>query len=105
MQSPTPPQYVFWYHNDKMINYDTKRGGINVTTETNPKTRSYLSITDAHIDDTGNYTCTASNTQGASTNVFVSYGNKCYHFNFKSIIITLTYITLEQVIIKIILPL
>ncbi|XP_050687827.1 neurotrimin-like isoform X2 [Eriocheir sinensis] len=76
-QSPTPPQYVFWYHNDHMINYDTRRGGINVTTDTGPtKTVSNLVITDARHQDSGNYTCSASNTQGASSNVFVSHGDK-----------------------------
>ena len=25
LQTLEPPQYVYWYHNDKIINYDTKR--------------------------------------------------------------------------------
>ncbi|KAL7646463.1 UNVERIFIED_CONTAM: hypothetical protein RMT77_003376 [Armadillidium vulgare] len=75
-QSPTPPQYVFWYHDDHMINYDNRRGGINVTSKSGAETRSYLTITDATYEDSGNYTCTASNTQSDSTNVFVSYGDK-----------------------------
>jgi len=29
--APTPPQYVFWYHNDRMVNYDLERG-VSVTT-------------------------------------------------------------------------
>ena len=24
--SPSQPQYVFWYHNERMVNYDTERG-------------------------------------------------------------------------------
>ncbi|XP_045137651.1 hemicentin-2-like isoform X2 [Portunus trituberculatus] len=76
-QSPTPPQYVFWYRNDHMINYDTRRGGINVTTEKGPtQTMSNLVITDARHKDSGNYTCSASNTQSDSSNVFVSHGDK-----------------------------
>ncbi|XP_047493725.1 lachesin-like [Penaeus chinensis] len=76
-QSPTPPQYVFWYHDEHMINYDTQRGGINVSTDTGPKkTQSHLTISDARYEDTGNYTCSASNTRSASVNVFVSYGDK-----------------------------
>ncbi|KAF2368237.1 Immunoglobulin V-set domain [Trinorchestia longiramus] len=75
-ESPTPPQYVFWYHDDGMINYDTRRGGINVSTETGQKTSSRLTILDAHYNDTGNYTCSASNTQPASTSVYVSHGDK-----------------------------
>ena len=73
-QSPTPPQYVFWYHNDRMINYDTSRGGITVETEPGPKTQSRLTIRDAHDTDSGNYTCSASNTEPASIFVFVSEG-------------------------------
>ena len=58
-----------------MINYDTRRGGINVTTETGPtQTLSNLVISDARHQDSGNYTCSASNTQSASSNVFVSHG-------------------------------
>nr|CAD7196579.1 unnamed protein product [Timema douglasi] len=72
--SPTPPQYVFWYHNDRMINYDTSRGGITVETEPGPKTQSRLTIRDAHDTDSGNYTCSASNTEPASIFVFVSEG-------------------------------
>ncbi|KDR15426.1 Neuronal cell adhesion molecule, partial [Zootermopsis nevadensis] len=73
-KSPTPPQFVFWYHNDRMINYDTSRGGITVETEPGPKTQSRLTIRDAHDTDSGNYTCSASNTEPASIYVFVSEG-------------------------------
>ncbi|KAF4529047.1 hypothetical protein B566_EDAN006068 [Ephemera danica] len=75
-KSPSPPQYVFWYHNDRMINYDTSRGGISVETEPGPKTHSRLIIRDAHDSDSGNYTCSASNTEPASIYVFVSEGDK-----------------------------
>lgn len=74
LQSPTPPQYVFWYHNDRMINYDTSRGGITVETDPGPKTQSRLTIRDAQDTDSGNYTCSASNTEPASIYVFVSEG-------------------------------
>ncbi|KAG8236122.1 hypothetical protein J437_LFUL000485 [Ladona fulva] len=73
-KSPSPPQYVFWYHNERMINYDTSRGGITVETEPGPKTHSRLTIRDASDADSGNYTCSASNTEPASIHVFVSEG-------------------------------
>lgn len=73
-QSPTPPQYVFWYHNDHMINYDTARGGITVETVPGPRTQSRLTIRDTNDADSGNYTCSASNTEPASIYVFVSEG-------------------------------
>jgi hypothetical protein len=38
-----PPEYVFWYQNDRMINYDTARG-VTVTTTQAKKTSSRLNI-------------------------------------------------------------
>lgn len=32
LQSTEPPLYLFWYHNNRMINYDTHRG-VNVSTD------------------------------------------------------------------------
>ncbi|KAF7414864.1 hypothetical protein HZH68_003353 [Vespula germanica] len=74
-QSPTPPQYVFWYHNNRMINYDTSRGSVTVQTDPGP-TQSRLTIRQAVESDTGNYTCNASNTKPASIFVFVTEGDK-----------------------------
>lgn len=75
-KSPTPPQYVLWYHNNKMINYDTSREGVSVRTLQGQKTESHLAIKAAKFTDSGNYTCSASNTQPASITVFVSEGDK-----------------------------
>ncbi|XP_058798917.1 lachesin-like isoform X2 [Phymastichus coffea] len=50
-KSPTPPQYVFWYHNNRMINYDTTRGSVVVQTEPRP-TQSRLTIHHAVESDT-----------------------------------------------------
>ncbi|XP_068894770.1 protein CEPU-1 isoform X1 [Tenebrio molitor] len=74
-KSPTPPQYVFWYHNEHMINYDTARGGISVETVPGARTQSRLTIRDTNDADSGNYTCSASNTEPASIYVFVSEGD------------------------------
>ncbi|XP_048518012.1 neuronal growth regulator 1 [Dendroctonus ponderosae] len=74
--SPTPPQYVFWYHNDKMINYDNARGGITVETALGPpRAHSRLTIQNTKQADSGNYTCSASNTEPASIHVFISKGD------------------------------
>ncbi|XP_046434124.1 neurotrimin [Neodiprion pinetum] len=75
-KSPSPPQYVFWYHNDRMINYDNARGGVTVETDQGPRTQSRLTIRHAVEKDTGNYTCSASNTESASIFVFVTEGDK-----------------------------
>ncbi|XP_003427286.1 zwei Ig domain protein zig-8 [Nasonia vitripennis] len=74
-KSPTPPQYVFWYHNNRMINYDVARGSVTVQTDPGP-TQSRLEIRHAIESDTGNYTCSASNTKPASIFVFVTEGDK-----------------------------
>ncbi|XP_063980771.1 zwei Ig domain protein zig-8 [Diachasmimorpha longicaudata] len=74
-KSPTPPQYVFWYHNNRMINYDTARATVNLLTEPGP-TQSRLTIRQAVESDTGNYTCSAANTKVASIYVFVTEGDK-----------------------------
>ncbi|XP_065221629.1 hemicentin-2-like [Planococcus citri] len=70
--SPIPPQYVLWYHNDKMMNYETTRGGVTVTTEPGLKTHSRLIINNATPKDSGNYSCRSSNAEPDTTYVFVS---------------------------------
>ena len=64
-------RYVFWYHNKRMINYDSERG-ISVTTTPGRRTHSQLSIKKADVSDSGNYTCAPSSALPASIHVFVS---------------------------------
>jgi hypothetical protein len=71
-------RYVFWYHNDRMINYDSERG-ISVTTTPGRKTHSQLSIQRADVSDSGNYTCAPSSSLPATIQVFVS--GMLYLFN------------------------
>ncbi|CAB3257993.1 unnamed protein product [Arctia plantaginis] len=73
-KSPVPPQYVFWYHNARMINYDASRG-VSVVTEPGPKTQSALAIRAAGPQHSGNYTCAAANTEPAHIYVYVSEGS------------------------------
>lgn len=75
LQSPQPPQYVFWQKNERMINYDDSRRDITIETSPGPRTQSRLIIREPQIADSGNYTCSASNTEPASIYVFVSKGN------------------------------
>lgn len=76
LQSPTPPQYVYWQRNSHMINYDDSRRDVSIETTPGPRTQSRLIIREPQISDSGNYTCSASNTEPASIYVFVSKGNR-----------------------------
>ncbi|XP_049787827.1 uncharacterized protein LOC126191123 [Schistocerca cancellata] len=71
--SPTPPQYVFWLHNERVVNYDGSRA-VAVSTEPGPRTHSRLLIPRATRRDSGNYTCSAPDTQPDTINVYVSQG-------------------------------
>uniref|UniRef100_T1E860 Ig-like domain-containing protein n=2 Tax=albimanus section TaxID=44544 RepID=T1E860_ANOAQ len=58
-----------------MINYDDSRRDISIETTPGPRTQSRLIIREPQINDSGNYTCSASNTEPASIYVFVSKGD------------------------------
>ncbi|XP_060534017.1 lachesin-like [Cylas formicarius] len=63
--STEPPAFVFWYHEQRMINYDP---GINVK---EGRSSSILHLQDADKSHNGNYTCSPSNAVPASINVHV----------------------------------
>ncbi|XP_063241441.1 tyrosine-protein kinase-like otk [Bacillus rossius redtenbacheri] len=71
-QSTEPPVYVFWYHNNRMINYDADRG-VNVSADRPAKTSTLL-IGSAARDHSGNYSCVPNNAQPASTYVHILNG-------------------------------
>ncbi|XP_015924559.1 uncharacterized protein [Parasteatoda tepidariorum] len=75
-ESTSPPVFVFWYHDDRMINYDSSRGGIRVTTENGPTTVSRLRIQNARPTDSGNYSCQPSYADPANITVHVLNGEK-----------------------------
>ncbi|XP_043198461.1 zwei Ig domain protein zig-8-like [Amphibalanus amphitrite] len=73
----TPPTFVHWHHNDKVLNPYNLRSDIQVSVEHEPRqTRSTLNITDVRDTDSGNYNCSADNTRPASVRVYVSEGDK-----------------------------
>ncbi|XP_050090597.1 kin of IRRE-like protein 1 isoform X2 [Anopheles aquasalis] len=69
--SPEPPAYIFWYHHDEVISYDSSRGGVSVITEKGDITTSHLLIQNADLDDSGKYSCSPSNADVASVRVHV----------------------------------
>lgn len=68
-QNTEIPIYVFWYHDDRMINYDRERVSV-----TNDKSVSILQIDEADKTDSGNYSCVPSNAKQANVNVHVLNG-------------------------------
>lgn len=75
-QSPIPPVFVFWYHDDRMINYDSSRGQIAVQKAVGDTALSKLFIKDVQPSDSGNYTCCPSNAEATSITVHVLNGEK-----------------------------
>lgn len=71
LQSPEPPAYIFWNHNDAIISYDSSRGGVSVVTEKGDSTTSFLLVQEAKPSDSGRYTCNPSNAQPKSITVHV----------------------------------
>lgn len=57
-----------------MINYDDSRRDVSIETTPGARTQSRLTIREPQPSDSGNYTCSASNTEPASIYVFVSKG-------------------------------
>ena len=74
LQSPIPPDYVFWFHNDMLLNFQPKRDGVKVETDYGSRTHSKLEIKDANESDTGNYTCSTSSGKPYSIYVQVLAG-------------------------------
>lgn len=79
-RSPEAPHFVFWYHNDRMINYDptlTRRGEISLGKHPEKQGDSVVArlvIRGARLADSGNYTCAPANTGPTSIYVHVLQG-------------------------------
>ncbi|KAK7071896.1 hypothetical protein SK128_009457 [Halocaridina rubra] len=72
--TPRPPQYIIWKHNGVEISYDSPRGGITMVTERGNSTTGYLLMKGARQADTGNYTCSPSNTHPSELRLHVLDG-------------------------------
>ncbi|XP_076305079.1 neurotrimin-like [Tachypleus tridentatus] len=73
---PEPPVYVFWYHDERMINYDFIEGQITVRKAPKNTAFSSLYINNAQLSDSGNYTCSPSNANPVSILVNVIKGEE-----------------------------
>nr|XP_027234337.1 uncharacterized protein LOC113825700 [Penaeus vannamei] len=47
--SPHPPAYIFWYHDGKVVNYDSPRGGVTVVMERGNTSYGYLVIEECSL--------------------------------------------------------
>ncbi|XP_059489844.1 neurotrimin-like [Neocloeon triangulifer] len=74
-QVPHPSTYVTWKHGQRMLNYDTSRGGISVKTDIlSSGATSFLYIANANQHDSGNYTCALTDVAEATISVHVLNG-------------------------------
>ncbi|XP_021202479.1 protein ver-1-like [Bombyx mandarina] len=72
---PQPANQVNWKHGSRMLNYDTKRGGVSVKTEaTSNGALSRLYIANANRNDSGNYTCSLADVATSAVSVHVLRG-------------------------------
>jgi len=71
--SQEKPHYLLWYHRNETIDYTSPRGGISVVNSENnsPEITSTLLIYQVGDTDSGKYSCRPSNTDLASTMVYV----------------------------------
>lgn len=76
--STEPPEFVFWYHEQRMIKYDP---GISVK---EGRSSSILHLQDVEKSHDGNYTCSPSNAIPASINVHVLNATAGSYFLFCS---------------------
>ncbi|XP_069974242.1 transmembrane and immunoglobulin domain-containing protein 1 [Penaeus vannamei] len=65
-----PPTYVFWFHGEHMVNYDSN----NRITVVSTADESQLRISDVDKTDSGNYTCQPANARAASVSLHVITG-------------------------------
>nr|XP_045621453.1 uncharacterized protein LOC123772392 isoform X2 [Procambarus clarkii] len=72
IQQSKPP-FVFWYHGEKMVNYDSGSHRLSVITKVEgTRTHSRLTIIDARSWDSGNYSCVPPNVEPAFVLVYVT---------------------------------
>ena len=82
------PQYVFWYHNNNMINFQP---GVSVVTMVLGQdsdslwvappntTLAKLTISQTRLEDAGNYTCAPENMGRDTVRLSISKGKHCWH--------------------------
>ncbi|KAI5722222.1 hypothetical protein M8J76_005543 [Diaphorina citri] len=72
---PQPNHFILWKHGNRVLNYDTSRGGISVKTDMlHNGAKSRLFIANAVATDSGNYTCSLAENAATVVTVHVLNG-------------------------------
>ncbi|XP_064088261.1 uncharacterized protein LOC135202714 [Macrobrachium nipponense] len=74
--NPKTDTQIFWYHNNKIINYDNRDSRVSVITDRGVVTKTILLIHDAHDAATGTYSCIPSPSAVASVRIHILNGEK-----------------------------
>ena len=74
IDSPEPPAFIVWRHNDSIISYNSPRGGVSIIIQKGDLTTSFLLVFQAKSSDSGTYSCYSSLGQTASVNLNVLNG-------------------------------
>ncbi|KAK4289415.1 hypothetical protein Pmani_037607, partial [Petrolisthes manimaculis] len=61
----------FWYHDNKVINYDNRDSRVSVITDRGSVTKTILLIHDAHDAATGTYSCVPSPSATATVRIHI----------------------------------
>ncbi|XP_037787696.1 zwei Ig domain protein zig-8-like [Penaeus monodon] len=72
---PESTTEIFWYHNNKVINYDNRDSRVSVITDRGAVTKTILLIHDAHDGATGTYSCVPSPSATASVRIHILNGD------------------------------
>ena len=70
-QASNEPEYIFWYHNDRLISYDPRFPRYHVEVKRAPDAQSTLTIVGVNSTDIGTIVCSPSNAKPAQTYLHV----------------------------------
>ncbi|XP_018018708.1 uncharacterized protein LOC108675226 isoform X2 [Hyalella azteca] len=72
--NPDPASSTFWYHNNRIINYDSPGSRVSVITDRGTSTKTILLIHDASNTASGTYSCAPSPSAAASVKIHILNG-------------------------------
>ncbi|MPC80302.1 hypothetical protein E2C01_074879 [Portunus trituberculatus] len=82
LDAPNPSEFLLWYHEQKVANYEVEKVEVSVGADDNGTTTSTLTLEDAQVHNSGLYTCSPSNAKPASIRVHVLSGEWAARANY-----------------------